>query len=415
MTRKWSAPPEDTAERQAQSEEYLPFEDADTWKCESCGHEDGFAGVQAEIQSFRAQFTSADAALRQSRDLQSGITAFTAVLQKMEKRLMKPTHFILPQIYSALGGLHLQRAMQLRSSDGAASASHLSLAYSFASSAYHGSLRTLPPSSILLIPLLLTQAACAEPHSGVRLELVKEASKVHEMNYAGGLELFQKRFQSDLERMQVTRDALAHVITTRLSDDTDADSSNIPLYRQIIHFWRDAGADAWFKKSDSFDESIRQRFSRAVDQAANGEFDREWTKHAEGCLALILLLDQFPRNLFRSSAKAFATDEHARRIATHALERKFHQQIQPTIMRQFFYLPFEHSESMEDQDRAVAFTAAHELEFPSADSSDYAKFARMHREVIARFGRFPHRNAVMGRKSTVEEEQFLIAEEGFKG
>ena len=156
--------------------------------------------------------------------------------------------------------------------------------------------------------------------------------------------------------------------------------------------------EVWFKRDDAFDQDIRARFSNEVESALHGELDG-MADTAEGALALLLLLDQFPRNLFRSTAKAFAGDARANRIAKLAPERGFDAAMSPNH-RIFLYLPFEHSETLEDQDRSVALFAT--LNDPRA--YDYAV---RHKDIIVRFGRYPHRNEALGRASTREEIEFL--------
>ena len=182
-----------------------------------------------------------------------------------------------------------------------------------------------------------------------------------------------------------------------------------PLYAEITGFWREAGPKKWFAKDDAFDEELRVRFEALHFAAARGEL-ADWGETAEGSLALLILLDQLPRNLFRSSAHAFATDPMARAVAEAALGRDQHLAVEP-ILRPFFYLPYEHSELISDQDCAVVLFEAHARETGDRDS---LKWAYLHRELIERFGRFPHRNACLGRGSTDEELAYL-AEGGFKG
>lgn len=156
--------------------------------------------------------------------------------------------------------------------------------------------------------------------------------------------------------------------------------------------------EAWFKRDDGFDQTIRTNFAEDVDRALDGELDG-MANTPEGALALLLLLDQFPRNMFRGTPKAFAGDERARKIARAALARGFDAAMSASH-RIFLYLPFEHSENIADQERSVALFAT--LNDPRA--YDYAV---RHKDVIARFGRFPHRNAALGRASTPEEIEFL--------
>ena len=173
----------------------------------------------------------------------------------------------------------------------------------------------------------------------------------------------------------------------------------------VIGFWRQAGPQKWFKKNTAFDEAIRLKFEPVHHRAARGEYDG-WIEDAEGSLALLILLDQFPRNLYRGSAHAFATDPKARAIALVAVDRGFDRRPEP-ILRNFFYLPFLHSEGLADQDYGLALCT-------EAGDPDNIKWAGLHRDIIVRFGRFPHRNGALGRKTTPEEQEFLD-EGGFAG
>ena len=166
---------------------------------------------------------------------------------------------------------------------------------------------------------------------------------------------------------------------------------------EVIAFWREAGPTRWFKKDEVFDDEIRRRFREVHEAAAEGSLSG-WEKNAEGALALLILLDQFPRNMFRGTARAFASDPLALESARLALERGWDRGMLP-VEQLFVYLPFEHSESLADQDRACELMK----EF-GAEQRDYAE---RHREIIRRFGRFPHRNAILGRESTPEEVEFL--------
>lgn len=178
----------------------------------------------------------------------------------------------------------------------------------------------------------------------------------------------------------------------------------------ILDFWfGPAGSETrgqdrleWFTKDTAFDAAIRDRFARATERAAAGGF-REWEETSDGALALLILLDQFPRNLHRGQAAAFAGDARARAVADRAIARGFDRG-RPDGERIFFYLPFEHSEDLADQDRACALFAAL-TQSPKAAS--YLDYAERHRAVIRRFGRFPHRNAALGRASTEAERAFL--------
>lgn len=181
--------------------------------------------------------------------------------------------------------------------------------------------------------------------------------------------------------------------------------SPVPADAEVLaRFWRDAGPRCWFAKSEAFDRQLGARFMAAHEAAAAGRL-ATWAGSAEGALALVLLLDQFPRNAFRDSARMFATDGQARAAADKAVGAGFDRAVSPEL-RPFFYMPFMHSEDLPDQQRCVALCEA-------ADANTQ-RFARLHRDIIERFGRFPHRNALLGRASTPEEERFL-AEGGFAG
>ncbi|MDX8464560.1 DUF924 family protein [Mesorhizobium sp. VK23B] len=172
----------------------------------------------------------------------------------------------------------------------------------------------------------------------------------------------------------------------------------------VTKFWRDAGEDAWFEKSDAFDADFRNRFLELHHATARRECD-DWNAHAEGSLALMILLDQFPRNCFRGTGHMYATDPLARHFADKAIAAG-HDLALDDIVRVFLYLPFEHSESLADQQRSVELTAAR--------APDYLKYAKEHLEIIQRFGRFPHRNRMLGRETTPEEKTFLDGG-GFSG
>jgi uncharacterized protein (DUF924 family) len=172
----------------------------------------------------------------------------------------------------------------------------------------------------------------------------------------------------------------------------------------VVAFWRDAGYPKWFQGGEAFDSECRIGFLDAHHAAARREFEG-WAESAEGALALLLLLDQIPRNIFRGSGHAFATDPLARHYAARALAAGFDRQCDPAL-RLFFYMPFEHSEDAADQARSVELFAA-------LGDANLMGYATAHREVIARFGRFPHRNRALGRESTPEEEQWLRDGGGF--
>jgi uncharacterized protein (DUF924 family) len=172
----------------------------------------------------------------------------------------------------------------------------------------------------------------------------------------------------------------------------------LPAPAAVVAFWTEAGPDRWFRKDEAFDRAFRERFLAAHEAAARGDLDG-WAGSADGALALLVLLDQFPRNCFRGSPRIFATDAKAREVARQALAAGLDQQVADTGLRNFFYLPFMHSEDLADQELAVQLC--------TRLGTDAARHAREHRDVVARFGRFPHRNPVLGRATTPEEQAFL--------
>ena len=173
----------------------------------------------------------------------------------------------------------------------------------------------------------------------------------------------------------------------------------------MIGFWRQAGPAKWFARNVAFDEACRLKFEPVHLRAARGEYDA-WTETPEGALALLILLDQMPRNLYRGSGHAFATDGKARAVAKAAVAKGWHRKVEPELA-QFFVLPFEHSEDIADQDEALALAV-------ELDDSDILKWVTIHRDIIVRFGRFPHRNPALGRTTSPEEQAFLD-EGGFSG
>jgi len=173
---------------------------------------------------------------------------------------------------------------------------------------------------------------------------------------------------------------------------------------ELVNFWREAGPARWFARDEAFDAELRRRFL-AQHEAAAHNLLAGWALHAEGALALVLLLDQFPRNAFRGQERAFATDSQARQQAAEAVALGFDRAVE-TALRPFFYMPGMHSEALADQERCVAQC--------TPIGGDTLRFALLHRDIIARFGRFPHRNAVLGRVTTPGEQAFLDAG-GFAG
>lgn len=172
----------------------------------------------------------------------------------------------------------------------------------------------------------------------------------------------------------------------------------------VIGFWREAGPDKWFNGGKAFDADCRARLEAAHFAAARREHEA-WMETADGALALLILLDQIPRNIFRGSGHAFATDPLALHYAGRAVDAGLDRQVDADL-RAFVYLPFEHSEEIEDQRRSVAL-------FEPLGNAEYTKYAIAHLDVIAKFGRFPHRNHALGRINTPQEQAWLDAGGGF--
>jgi uncharacterized protein (DUF924 family) len=166
----------------------------------------------------------------------------------------------------------------------------------------------------------------------------------------------------------------------------------------VLAFWREAGPKKWYAKDAAFDDDIRARFFATYEAAAAGRLSA-WEENPDGALALIITLDQFPRNMFRGDARTYAADPLARAVADGAIARGFDKKF-ALPERTFFYLPFEHSENLADQERGVDLNRA-------TGDADALKWADLHADIIRRFGRFPHRNAMLGRETTPEEQAFL--------
>lgn len=166
----------------------------------------------------------------------------------------------------------------------------------------------------------------------------------------------------------------------------------------VLDFWREAGPKKWYAKDAAFDNDIRSRFLPTYEAAAAGRLSA-WEDSPDGALALILTLDQFPRNMFRGDARTYAADPLARAAAERAIARGFDKKF-AIPEHGFFYLPFEHSENLADQERSVDLNRA-------TGDEEALKWAELHADIIRRFGRFPHRNAVLGRETTPEEQAFL--------
>lgn len=170
----------------------------------------------------------------------------------------------------------------------------------------------------------------------------------------------------------------------------------------ILDFWfSEAHRALWWQRDDGFDAKIRARFARTAEDAAAGRYD-DWIESPEGALALVIALDQFSRNLYRGSPRAWAQDAKARGVMREALRRGYDDSLRDKDMRQFLYMPLMHSEDARDQADCVRLFAEH---FPDDEQANRA--ARDHKAAIDRYGRFPHRNKILGRPSTPEEEEYL--------
>ena len=167
----------------------------------------------------------------------------------------------------------------------------------------------------------------------------------------------------------------------------------------ILNFWfSERVKPLWFKKSADFDREIEQRFFDTYQLAKTGELD-DWRDRSKNILALIIVLDQFPRNMFRNTSRSFATDDRAVELTKYAVSNNYQQNLSPEE-RTFLYMPLMHSENKKDQEKCVAL-------FTKLGREDNLKFAIKHKEIIDRFDRFPHRNEILGRESTPEEKEFL--------
>jgi uncharacterized protein (DUF924 family) len=173
----------------------------------------------------------------------------------------------------------------------------------------------------------------------------------------------------------------------------------------VLAFWREAGPECWYKRDTAFDATIRSRFRELWEKAAAGEL-QSWETSDDGALALVIVLDQFPRNMFRDDARTYCSDALAREVAARAIARGADLRLDGAI-REFFYMPFMHSENFADQLHCIEL-------FRQSGNPDSLKYAEGHAEIIHRFGRFPHRNRILGRQTTPEERAFLD-QGGFSG
>jgi uncharacterized protein (DUF924 family) len=173
----------------------------------------------------------------------------------------------------------------------------------------------------------------------------------------------------------------------------------------VLAFWREAGPERWYKRDTAFDATIRSRFRELWEKAAAGEL-ASWETSDDGALALVIVLDQFPRNMFRDDARTYCSDVPAREVANRAIARGADTRVDESLL-EFFYLPFMHSEQIADQIQCIEL-------FRQSGNTDNLKYAEAHADIIRRFGRFPHRNRIVGRQTTPEEQAFLD-QGGFSG
>ena len=174
---------------------------------------------------------------------------------------------------------------------------------------------------------------------------------------------------------------------------------------EILAFWREAGRDRWYRQDGAFDDEVRRRYLALWHEAAAGKL-ASWEASDEGALALTIVLDQFPRNMFRGDPRTYSTDAMAREVASRAIDRGADARIDPAL-KEFLYLPFMHSEHLSDQLRCVDL-------FRKSGDAENLKYAEGHADIVRRFGRFPHRNRLLDRRTTPEEQAFLEAG-GFSG
>ena len=179
------------------------------------------------------------------------------------------------------------------------------------------------------------------------------------------------------------------------------------MSQEVVDFWfSDEVSKLWFQSTPEFDQLLTDRFEETWQQASRGELDH-WMDTATGCLALAIVLDQFPLNMYRDSALGYSTEAKSREVAAHAIERGFDKTL-PIEQRAFLYRPYQHSESLEDQDLAL-----HLFDQPGLEAA--LRFSRHHRAIIEKFGRFPHRNETLGRDSSAAEIEYLNSKEAFTG
>ena len=176
---------------------------------------------------------------------------------------------------------------------------------------------------------------------------------------------------------------------------------------EIVTFWfSEPVKKLWFNSTPEFDAELQQKYLHLVERAEQGALD-DWAEQAHGALALVIILDQFPLNIFRQHPRSFATEAKARQIADRAIDNGLDQFLSGE-QKAFLYLPFMHSENLHDQDKSVEL-------FEKSGLTENLRYAEHHRELIRRFGRFPHRNQILNRESTAEETEYLNSKEAFLG
>jgi uncharacterized protein (DUF924 family) len=177
------------------------------------------------------------------------------------------------------------------------------------------------------------------------------------------------------------------------------EAETTPEAEAVLEFWfAETEREKWFKKDEAFDQAVAKRFADVCRRAATGELDG-WQDTPRGCVALVIILDQFPRNMFRGDARSFATDAAARAVLRQALDAGFDEGLS-IEEKQFLYMPLQHSEDAADQALSATLCAA-------TGDADLLKWADAHRRIVDRFGRFPHRNKILGRETTPDEADFL--------
>ena len=221
-----------------------------------------------------------------------------------------------------------------------------------------------------------------------------ESQHIHTYTNRAIVYMALKNYQQAIDDMKIALSLSAQQGDTNL----EAEIRESIRQLELLDFWQDAGSQNWFGVSDEFDRQIRERFSTLHQEALQGQLD--WQHSPHGALALVILLDQFSRNIYREQEQAFAADGMAQEITLQAIAQEFDMEVSKEE-RVWFYMPLMHAENEEHQALSVRYF--HER----VGDETNIKFAEEHADIIARFGRFPHRNAVLGRQNTPEEEAFL--------